>query len=166
MSIDSHPPSTIQDLSNAIRASAGFIQTVQNAIQHHIPTPFNVSLQFELNKTSAIHNMKELRKHGDELHTYITSNKHSFMGYRFEFRPKPLLEILHHRSWPSLLSQMTKDSSWLLFPISEEDRKATKKKEFIARGNHKSVIIHHSISKCIIDKEVKQGWMIPNPCIS
>ncbi len=108
--------------------------------------------------------MNEIRKCANDLHTYITANKHSFMGYGSEFRPKRLLEtlLLHHRSWPSLSLQLSKGSSWPLSPISEEDRK-TKNLEFIARGNHKSAITHHNVLRSIIDKEVKQGWMIPIP---
>jgi hypothetical protein len=118
-----------------------FIPTIQRIVQQQIPTPLNVSLRFELNDASAVHNMNELRKHGNDLHTYIISNKHSFMGYGSEFRPQYFLEelLLHHRSWPSLLSQLTKGSSWPLSPISEKDRKA-KNLEFIARGNHKSAV--------------------------
>jgi hypothetical protein len=44
--------------------------------------------------------MKELRKSRNNLHTYITANKYSFMGYGSEFRPKYLLEtsLLHHHT--------------------------------------------------------------------
>jgi len=86
------------------------------------------------------------------------------MGYGSEFRPKHLLEslLLHHRSWPSLLAQLSRGSSWPLSPISEEDRKA-KNLEFIARGNHKSAVTNQNVLKSIIDKEVSQGWMIPIP---
>jgi hypothetical protein len=83
------------------------------------------------------------------------------MGYGSEFRPIHIIEplLLHHHSWPSFVNQLKQGSKWSLLNISESDRKA-KNIEFIQRGNHKSAITYHTILRDIIQKEVRQGWMI------
>jgi hypothetical protein len=90
--------------------------------------------------------------------------KGSIMSYGSEFRPLHVIEplLMHHHSWPSFMNQLIQGSRWPLLPISEPDRKA-KNDKFIKRGNPKSAITHHSVLRDIIQKEVRQGWMIPIP---
>jgi hypothetical protein len=97
------------------------------------------------------------------IHQYINNNKNSITCYGSEFRPIHIIEplLMHHHSWPSFANQLQQGSKWPLLS-SETDQKA-KNDEFIKRGNHKSAITHHTILRDIIQKEVRQGWMIPIP---
>ena len=146
-----------------------FLKTIEQIISHPLQTPLGVSLKFDLSTEAATHNMNILRGYTNSVHLYINANKHSFMGYGSEFHPIHIIErlLMHHRSWPSFLNQLQQGSKWPLTSISESDRKA-KNTEFIQRGNHKSAITHHSILRDIIQKKVRQGWMIPIPidCIN
>lgn len=69
---------------------------------------------------------------------------------------------MHDTNWIPLVTMLTKGSTWPLTPIEDSERKQ-KNKIFIARGNHKSANTYLHVLKDILEKEVKQGWMIPIP---
>jgi len=86
------------------------------------------------------------------------------MYFGSEFRnPDTLHPLLcHHPNWPKLHKILEEGSNWPLLPISKSDRQA-KNKELSERGNHMSALKYNSELKEILEKEVKQGWMIPLP---
>jgi hypothetical protein len=120
------------------------MKTIENILSTEIQTPQGVAIR--------------------HIHLCIENNKNSIMSYGAEFRQiniiKPLL--LHHRSWPSFTNQLQQGSKWPLLSLTENDRKE-KNVEFIKRGNYKSASTYHSVLKDIIQKEDRQGWMIPLP---
>jgi hypothetical protein len=140
-----------------MRHSGSYLQSIALYSNIFLPLLY-VSLMFTLNNASAVHNMKELRKYGNDLHTYITSNKHSFMGYGSEFRPKHVLEKknITPQKLAIIIIQLTRGSSWPLSSIPEEDRKA-KNLEFIARGNHVKLLCPvRVVSNCLGTLELRK----------
>jgi hypothetical protein len=141
-----------------------FLPEIRNILARKLQTPANVTLRFQLSKEAAEENMRTLQKYNNNLSALIENNAGSIVSYGSEFRPVSHLEFLlmHHVNWLPLIKMLTRGSVWPLTPIEESDR-LQKNEEFIARGNHKSANKYLAILKDTLEKEVKQGWMIPVP---
>jgi hypothetical protein len=141
-----------------------FLPKIWNVLARQLQTPREVPINFRLTKTAAEENMGILREHNNSISELIEQKPRSIISYGSEFRPVSHLEFLlvHHTNWIPLVTMLTKGSTWPLTPIEDSERKQ-KNKIFIARGNHKSANTYLHVLKDILEKEVKQGWMIPIP---
>jgi hypothetical protein len=108
--------------------------------------------------------MRIIKVYNNSISELIERNPGSILSYGSEFHPVSHLEFLlmHHINWIPLVTILTKGSTWPLTPIGNTER-VQKNNEFITRGNHKSANTYLNTLKEILDKEVKQGWMIPIP---
>jgi hypothetical protein len=141
-----------------------FLQTIKNIIDSTEDTPKAPALRFNLSYDAAVHNMRLLQSHNNDLQQYLKRNKDTFIGFGFEFRQTHILEplLIHHPNWLKLKNLLEEGSNWKLDKMSEKDSIA-KNSEFITRENHKSAKKYDPELCKTIEKELQQGWMFPLP---
>jgi hypothetical protein len=124
--------------------------------------PASPSLKFELSQAAALHNQTIRKAHNNSIHEYSLSQKGTFISFGSEFCPVKILDKLfcHHPNWLKLKKISTEGSNWPLSPITKKDR-LLKNQELIVRGNHKSAFKYTEELQKSLEKEIKQGWIIP-----
>jgi hypothetical protein len=163
-SVEDILPTEQANPTNILPSPDWLIKTIAEILAVEIPPPGDSPFIFDMTNEAAYHNSLVMRHYNNNITNIIDDNTHTILSYGSEFRPVQVLEklLMHHPRWNKFSSIINNGSVWPLRAISDDLRKE-RNHELIKRGNHRSAEVYNDQLQSILQKEVKQGWMVPIP---
>jgi hypothetical protein len=103
-------------------------------------------------------------KFGGDLSKALLAQSDSPLGYRSEFKPIKMLELIfrNHPSWSRMKQVLTHGSKWPLQPLDEVDR-IKDVEEALLFGNHKDTVKQQDLLVKLVTDDVIRGFALPLP---